>query len=103
VLPVAEHWMSIITDDSVLGEETWTHLWVSAVRFPGENVSRLLHLAADYATAGVIIIITTTTADMSWFYHPYDGGADVIAATVDQRDQLRREDQEWLSAHPAGL
>lgn len=99
VLPAAEHWMSILTDDSVPGEETWTHLWVSAVRFPGEDLSRLLRLAADYVTAGVII----TTADMSWLYHPYDGGADVIAATAGQRDQLRREHREWLSAHPAGL
>ena len=99
VLPAAEHWMSILTDDSVPGEETWTHLWVSAVRFPGEDLSRLLRLAADYVTAGVII----TTADMSWLYHPYDGGADVISATAGQRDQLRREHQEWLSAHPAGL
>lgn len=99
MLPAAEHWTSILTDDSVPGEEIWTHLWVSAVRFPGADLSRLLCLAADYATAGVII----TTADMSWLYHPYDGGADVIAATAGQRDQLRREHQEWLSAHPAGL
>jgi hypothetical protein len=99
VLPAAEHWTSILTDDSVPGEETWTHLWVSAARFPGQDLSRLLCLSADYATAGVII----TTADMSWLYHPYDGGADVIAATAGQRDQLRRQHQEWLSAHPAGL
>lgn len=33
VLPAADHWISILTDDSVPGEETWTHLWVSAVRF----------------------------------------------------------------------
>jgi hypothetical protein len=66
VLPAAEHWMSILTEDSVPGEETWTHLWVSTVRFPAEDLSRLLRLAADYVTAGVII----TTADMSWLYHP---------------------------------
>jgi hypothetical protein len=51
-------------------------------------------------TEGVIII---TTADINWLYHPYDGGADVIAATVVQRDRLRREHREWLSAQPAGL
>jgi hypothetical protein len=99
VLPAAEHWTSILTDNSVPGEETWTHLWVSAVRFRGEDLSRLLRLAADYVTAGVII----TTADMSWLYHPYDGGADVIAATAGQRDQFRREHQDWLPAYPSGL
>jgi hypothetical protein len=99
VLPAAEHWMSILTDDSVPGEETWTHLWVSAVRFPGQDLSPLLRLVADYVTAGVII----TTADMNWLYHPYDGGADVIAATAGQRDLFRRQHQGWLSARPSGL
>jgi hypothetical protein len=99
VLPVADHWTSILTDDSVPDEVIWTHLWVSVVRFPGEDVTRLLRLVADYVAAGVII----TTADMSWLYHPYDGGADVIVATAGQRDQLRSEHQGWLSAHPAGL
>jgi hypothetical protein len=100
VLPAADHWTSILTDDSVPGEATWTHLWVTAARFPGEDLSRLLRLVADYGTAGVIII---TTIGLSWLYHPYDGGADVIAATPGQRDQLRRQYREWLSAHSAGL
>jgi hypothetical protein len=98
-LPAADHWTSILTDDSVPGEDIWTRLWVTAACFPGEDLSRLLRLVADYGTAGVII----TTIDLSWLYHPYDGGADVIAATSGQRDQLRRHYQEWLSAHPAGL
>jgi len=98
VLPAADHWTSIVTDDSVPGEETWTHLWVTATRFPGQDLPRLLRLVADHATAGVII-----TSDLSWLYHPYDGGADVIAATPGQRDQPRRQYHDWLPAHPAGL
>jgi hypothetical protein len=35
--------------------------------------------------------------------HPYDGGADVILATSDERDRLRSRHEEWLSAHPLGL
>jgi hypothetical protein len=50
-------------------------------------------------TAGVIV----TTAGLRWLYHPYDGGADIIAASTDRRDQLRQAHEDWLSAHPAGL
>ena len=98
-LPDAAHWTSILTDDSVPGEETWTHLWVSITRLHSRELSRLLRLVADYGTAGVII----TTPEMSWLYHPYDGGADVIATTAGHRDQLRCAHSDWLSAHPAGL
>jgi hypothetical protein len=51
--PAAEHCTSILTDDSVPGEETWTHLWVSAVRFPGEDVS-------SGSWAGVSIVVLDT-------------------------------------------
>jgi hypothetical protein len=99
VLPSADYWTSVVTDDSMPGEEIWTHLWVSAAHFPGEDLSRLLRAVADDVTAGIII----TTADMGWLYHPYDGGADVIAATAGHRDELLRAHRDWLSAHPTGL
>lgn len=99
VLPTAAHWTSVLTDDSVPGEEAWTHLWVSAANLHGEELTRLLHLVADYVTAGVII----TTDELDWLYAPYDGGADVIAASPGHRDRVRLAHQDWLSAHPAGL
>jgi hypothetical protein len=98
-LPAAAYWTSVLTDDSVPGEETWTHLWVSAAPLRSEELPRLLRLVADDVTGGVII----TTAEMGWLYAPYDGGADVIAASPGHRDQLRRGHKGWLSAHPAGL
>ena len=98
-LPAAAYWISVVTDDSIPEEETWTHLWASTGRLHGEELTRLLRLVADYVTGGVII----TTAEMGWLYAPYDGGADVIAASPAHRDQLRRAHQDWLSAHPAGL
>jgi hypothetical protein len=84
-LPAATYWTSVVTDRSIPGEETWTHLWASAARLHGEELPRLLRLVADYATGGVII----TTAKMGWLYHPYDGGADVVAASPGHRDELR--------------
>jgi hypothetical protein len=98
-LPAATYWTSVLTDDSIPADETWLHLWASAGHLHGEELPRLLRLVADDMTRGVIV----TTAEMGWLYAPYDGGADVIAASPTHRDQLRRAHQEWLSAHPSGL
>lgn len=100
ILPAAAYRTSVLSDDSEPGAEIWTHLWVSAGRLRSEELARLLRLVADDGTRGVIII---TTAQMGWLYAPYDGGADVIAATAGHRDQLRQMHADWLSAHPAGL
>jgi hypothetical protein len=99
VIPAATYWTSVLTDDSERAEPTWTHLWVSTTHRDGEDLAQLLCLVADYATGGVII----TTAEMGWLYAPYDGGADVIAASGEHRDQLGQRHQNWLSAHPKGL
>lgn len=99
VLPAAAYWTSVLTDDSVPEEQAWTHLWASAASLHGEDFTRLLRLVADDVTDGVIV----TTAEMDWLYAPYDGGADVIAASPDHRDRLRHAHKDWLSAHPAGL
>jgi hypothetical protein len=98
-LPAATYWTSVLADDSILADEVWLHLRASAGRLHGEELPRLLRLVADDVTGGVII----TTAEMRWLYAPYDGGADVIAASPGYRDQLRRAHQDWLSAHRSGL
>jgi hypothetical protein len=36
-------------------------------------------------------------------YHPYDGGADVLAADSAERDALRDRHSAWLSKHPLGF
>jgi hypothetical protein len=97
-LPTAAYWTSVLTGINA-PDDTWWHLWVSAARLDSQELSQLLRLVADDGTAGVII----TTADMGWLYAPYDGGADVIAATADHRNQLHRAHKDWLSDHPAGL
>jgi hypothetical protein len=99
VLPAATYWTSVLTDDSIPADEVWLHLWASAGHLHGGELPRLLGLVADDVTRGVII----TTAEMGWLYAPYDGGADVIAASPGHRDQLRRAHEDWLSAHPSGL
>jgi hypothetical protein len=98
-LPTATYWTSVLTDDSIPADEVWLHLWASASHLRGEELSRLLRLVADDVTRGVII----TTAEMGWLHAPYDGGADIIAASPGHRDQFRRSHEDWLSAHPSGL
>jgi hypothetical protein len=51
-LPAAAHGTSVLTDDSIPAEETWTHLWASAARLHGEELPRLLRLVADDVTPG---------------------------------------------------
>jgi hypothetical protein len=36
-------------------------------------------------------------------HHPYDGGADVIAASPEERNRLRDDYLAWLPRNPAGL
>jgi hypothetical protein len=47
--------------------------------------------------------VTIADAAGEWRYHPYDGGADVIARTVEQRDALATEFAAWLSPRDDGL
>ncbi len=98
-LPAAEFWTSVLTERFDDGDESWTHLFVSQVAATPSNLDPLLRLVADDVTAEVIIADT----DLRWLYHPYDGGADVIAATVAERDVLRDKYSDWLSARPDGL
>jgi hypothetical protein len=97
--PGARFWTSVLSDDSEPEQPTWTHLWVSVSRLSDPHLPALFRLVADYLTAGVII----TSPAMHWLYHPYDGGADVIAASSEQRDELRHRYGKWLSALRSGL
>jgi hypothetical protein len=52
--------------------------------------------------------ITIAANDLVWLYHPYDGGADVIAPTSGRfaasgAELLRAWKPEWLSAREDGL
>jgi hypothetical protein len=74
-------------------------LCAGSIVYPSGEFDNVLEAAADWELANVII----GPDDLRWLYHPYDGGADVIAASPDQRDQLKAEFSAWLSSHPDGL
>jgi hypothetical protein len=99
VLARAKYWRSILEDDSDPDFLIWTHLFVARVSISDRRLRRLLRRVADNKEAGV----TLADADLRWLYHPYDGGADVIARTPEQRNELRVRHAAWLSTHPQGL
>ena len=49
--------------------------------------------------SGVIV----TDVALRWLFHPYDGGMDVIAPSVRERDRLAARFHTWLSDRPDGL
>jgi hypothetical protein len=81
--------------------EFHTHTRLYADRRPWERacVDGLLRAVADEALVEVFFADT----ELRRIHHPYDGGADVILATPEERDRLRDQHTDWLSSHPSGL
>ena len=94
--PSSRYWMSV---DDEPEEEGWTHLYVDVVSLDDRRLERLLRIVADDGTAGVLIL----ASDLTWLYHPYDGGADVYPATPEHRAQLRAAHADWLPSTGSGL
>lgn len=59
----------------------------------------MLRAAAEWELAHVVV----GPDGLDWLYHPYDGGADVIARSSAERDRLRLRFRDWLSLEPHGL
>jgi len=94
--PNGLHWQTIEPNDYF---DEPTHLYVDSIDSRSAEFDELLRAAADWQIANIII----GPHDLRWLYHPYDGGADVIAPTTSRRDQLRANFKTWLSPHPEGL
>ncbi len=75
------------------------HLYAAASAQDRAVLDPFLRAVADDELGHVII----APRDLRWLYHPYDGGADVIAPTTHERDAVKMRHRDWLSAHPAGL
>jgi hypothetical protein len=59
----------------------------------------VLRRIADFEIEGVLI----TDETLDWLYCPYDGGADVLARSEAERDQLKAAHPEWLPQNAMGL
>lgn len=100
VAPAAWHWRTLLEDpDDDPRYRSYTQLYAETRPWRPGVIDELLRAVADDEIAGVIL----GPSDLRWLYHPYDGGADVIAPTRAERDALKKRHRDWLSAHPLGL
>lgn len=97
--PSASFWRSDEWDPDPESGAVWTHRWVSARPWSPGCIDALLALVGDWRTADVIV----APFSLAWLYHPYDGGADVIAPTSAERDRLAFEFGSWRPDNPQGL
>lgn len=95
-LVASTHWQTIDAGEHF---EEPAQLYVTSLPYPSAELDDVLMACADWRLADVIV----SPHDLRWLYHPYDGGADVIAPSTAERDQLKARFESWLSTHPAGL
>ncbi|WP_437571867.1 DUF3885 domain-containing protein [Sorangium sp. So ce542] len=100
LFPGAQAWRSVAMHklSGDWEEPTYWHVFSSVVQWSRGVLDGVLRLVADDRAANVMLL-----SARGWLYHPYDGGADVIAPTRDERDRLATEFSAWLSNHPLGL
>lgn len=94
-IPDARLWTSVPSD----GGERHSTVWVSPLLENSARLHPLLELVADDATGSVII----ADESLTWLYHPYDSGGDLIAPTIGHRNELARLHPGWLSPRVDGL
>ncbi|MFJ6613230.1 hypothetical protein ACIQPT_23450 [Streptomyces sp. NPDC091289] len=62
-------------------------------------VDDLLRAVADDTLGDVFF----TDTELRRIHHPYEGGADIVLTTPEERDRFRELHSGWLPGHPAGL
>ena len=77
----------------------FAHLYVTCEEWQRGSLDDLLRMAAEDQVAGVII----APPELTWLYHPYAGGADVILPSTADRDAMASRHSDWRSRHPSGL
>ncbi|MBT5032853.1 MAG: hypothetical protein HOM55_11230 [Proteobacteria bacterium] len=103
--PSAQLWKSIAMHENDDGSydvpeyKNYWHLFVSKWRWANGIFDPILRLVAVDHISNVMIV---NPAKHCW-YHPYDGGADIVLSSTFQRDRLKAEHTQWLSDQLNGL
>jgi hypothetical protein len=98
--PDAGYWQSLLVEDDPDPEfRTYCHLFAVRRAWRHGCIDDLLRGVADDKVGGILV----TDTGMCRIHHPYDGGADVLLATPQERDQMRDRYTDWLSSSPSGL
>lgn len=92
--PNSTHWKTLPAD-----AHGWTHLHIATTNTRDPDLLTLLHRVANDAAPGIII----TPPNAAFLYHPYDGGADVIAPDIRTRNNLIAAHHDWLPDTASGL
>ena len=79
--------------------ESYWYLHVAKVEFTGRELNSLFRMVANDEVGNIMIICPCKGI----IFHPYDGGADVVLASAEERDPLKEQHREWLSSHPSGF
>jgi len=92
----AAPWRTLRVEDA---DPVCWHFYASTHRWPPTHLNALLRLVAQDELANILIV----AQDCSWVFYPYQGGMDVIAASVLRRDALAQSHAEWIPAGIDGL
>lgn len=85
------HWKTLLEDDNP-DSRTYRQLFVAEQPWLPHSLDAIFRAVADDKIDGVII----APKDLSWLYFPYDGGADVILSSTEERDRLANLHRNWL-------
>ncbi|MCA0155827.1 hypothetical protein LB823_06420 [Tsukamurella sp. M9C] len=99
LLPRPRYWRSVSEGEEAGEEQVWTHLYVHRVRRTAPALRDLFRAAADDRTGDVMV----TGSAVNWVHCPYDGGADLILKSPDERDRVSNLFAEWRSPWDHGL
>lgn len=99
LFPVTEHWRTLAQHDEDDDEAFYWHLHAAAVGYTGTELNGLFRLVANDEVGNILIVCPTKGV----VFHPYDGGADLVLASTEDRDRLKARHSAWLSSHPDGF
>lgn len=99
LFPACEYWCTLEQHEDDDDYESYWHLHASEVVFTGSEFNNLFRMVANDEAGNIMIVCPSKGV----VFHPYDGGADVILASTEQRDRLKEKYNEWLSSHPKGF
>lgn len=99
IFSTSEPWCTLEQHEDGDDYESYWHLHVVEVEFTGSELNSLFRMVANDEVGNIMIICPRKGI----VFHPYDGGADVILASTEERDRLKEQHCEWLSSHPEGF
>ncbi|MDI5937357.1 MULTISPECIES: hypothetical protein [unclassified Micromonospora] len=100
IAPFAWYWRTLLEHPEEEPEcRSYTQLYADTILWRPGAIDVLLRAVADDELANVILAPT----DLRWLYLPYDGGADVVLPTREQRDALKAQHRDWLSQQSSGF